>query len=160
MKRKLIYLTLAVALLAVSVKYFPYHCNCNFGTTELVSPSTITESTREVKLGSNSIKADLANTPALREKGLSGRAELGKDEGMLFVFDKPGYYGFWMKDMNFPIDIVWINENKEVVDLSERLSPDTYPDIFYPHEEVKYVLELPAGYIEAHNISIGDKFSL
>jgi uncharacterized membrane protein (UPF0127 family) len=96
----------------------------------------------------------------LREKGLSGRAELGRDEGMLFVFEKSGYYGFWMKDMNFSIDIVWISEDKEVVDISEDLAPETYPDISYPREEVKYVLELPAGYIESHNVSLGDKFSL
>jgi len=72
------------------------------------------DNTRYVKIAGQNIKVDLALTPETQEKGLSGRSGLKDDEGMLFVFEKPDKYSFWMKDMNFPIDIIWMGEDMRV----------------------------------------------
>jgi uncharacterized protein len=169
LKRNLLLLTGAVILLAVSIKYFPYHCNCTAKNANLTAATTtlpITTRTPgvrmgmpEVKLGSTTIQVDISDTEALREQGLSGKTSLAENEGMLFVFPTPGPYGFWMKDMNFPLDIVWINEEKQVIGIERNLSPGTYPQTFYPLSAVKYVLELTAGFSDAHGIKVGTVFS-
>lgn len=74
---------------------------------------------------------------------------------MLFIFETPGQHGFWMKDMNFSIDIVWIDENLQIVGIDKNIAPETFPNIFYPNQLVKYVLEIPAGYSDAHRIGLG-----
>jgi len=68
-----------------------------------------------VKAPMGNINVELANTNASREIGLSYRTSMNQDEGMLFVFDKIGKYGFWMKDMNFPLDILWLDEEGRVI---------------------------------------------
>ena len=103
------------------------------------------------------MRVDIANTPEMREHGLSGRAGLADGEGMLFVFPEDGPHAFWMKDMRFPIDIVWLSHEWEVVDITSHVSPDTYPTAFSPQTPARYVLELPAGFIEEHAIEIGDE---
>jgi uncharacterized membrane protein (UPF0127 family) len=86
---------------------------------------------------------------------LGGRACIGPDQGMLFTFNKPGQYDFWMKNMKFPIDIVWVNENKMVVSVSPEVEPKTYPKTFTSNKPAKYVLELHAGRAQQLNISEG-----
>lgn len=110
-----------------------------------------------INIGGRPVYVDIADTPALREQGLSGRKILKDNEGMLFVFDTPTKPGFWMKEMNFPIDIIWINEESLVADVSENLLPSSYPQIFSPRTEIKYVLEVPAGFVKKNNVKIGDK---
>ena len=78
---------------------------------------------------------------------------------MLFYFDSPGKYGFWMKDMKFDIDIIWIDMDQKVVGMAENVAVNSYPKIFYPPSDVKYVLEVPSGFTVEHNIKIGDIFS-
>lgn len=92
------------------------------------------------------IKARIADSAGEREKGLSSQKSLKSDEGILFVFDKSGYYGFWMKEMNFPIDIIWIDENWKVIGINKNLKPESYPKIYYPPKPVKYVLEISAKF--------------
>jgi uncharacterized protein len=111
---------------------------------------------RTIQLAGEKIQVSVANTPETREKGLSGWTDLGRDEGMLFVFDAEGKHGLWMKDMLFPIDILWISTAGTVVDILEKVSPSTYPEIFTPSSPARYVLELPAGFVRDHNLSIGD----
>src|SRR3989344_5288383 len=65
-----------------------------------------------ISFGGVSLVTDVADTPELRQLGLSGKKSLEKDSGMLFVFDTTGIYGFWMKEMAFPIDVIWIDEKK------------------------------------------------
>lgn len=97
----------------------------------------------------------LARTPATRERGLSGRTTLGEDEGMLFIFPKPGRYAFWMKDMDFSIDMVWITAGKKVAGISSNLSPKSYPKTFSPPSAVQFVLEVPAGSAEKMGLKAG-----
>lgn len=98
--------------------------------------------TTTIKLGEKTIMAEIANTKEKRELGLSGRRDLLADRGMLFVFDKPGVYGFWMKGMNFPIDIIWLDANHEITGKIENVPPDSFPEIFYSPQNTLYVLEL------------------
>jgi uncharacterized membrane protein (UPF0127 family) len=88
-------------------------------------------------------------------KGLGGLESIKKDEGMLFVFDNPVQQGFWMKDMNFPIDIIWIDQDKKVIGINENTHPNTYPNLFLPSKPASYVLEVNAGISKAHNIATG-----
>ena len=64
---------------------------------------------------------------------------------------------FWMKDMLFPIDIIWINDDLNVVSIDGELSPETYPTTFSPSEPVKYVFEAPSGFSKKNSVKIGDK---
>jgi uncharacterized membrane protein (UPF0127 family) len=70
---------------------------------------------RNVRIGEKVIKAEVRDTDAGRSLGLSGKESLKANEGMLFIFDTPTTYGFWMKDMKFAIDIVWLDPNKRIV---------------------------------------------
>lgn len=111
-----------------------------------------------VQIGSAKFFVELAKTDAEKQKGLSGRESLASDHGMLFVYEKAGAYSFWMPDMRFPIDIVWINNGK-VVDLDENVSNEfdpANPKIYSPSNPVKYVLEINAGAAAVNNIKIGD----
>jgi len=68
-----------------------------------------------LKINEIDLYVELADTPEKRAQGLSGKKELNHDRGILFVFDKSDAYSFWMKDMNFPIDIIWLDEAKKVI---------------------------------------------
>jgi len=107
-----------------------------------------------VKINDTSIKVEIADTVESRAQGLSERKILRDGTGMLFIFDSSGQYGFWMKDMNFSIDIVWISESFEVIGIEHEVTPETFPTIFYPPGPVRYVLELPAGFSRNRGIDI------
>ena len=107
-----------------------------------------------IKINDVSIEVEVADTYETRKLGLSGKPDLPDGTGMFFIFETPDQYGFWMKDMNFAIDIVWIDEKFRVVDIEKEVTPETFPQIFYPNQPVKYVLELPAGYTNQYHIDI------
>jgi uncharacterized protein len=109
-----------------------------------------------VKIAGQNVKVELALTPKEQEKGLSGRENLADDAGMLFVFKNPGKYSFWMKDMNFPIDIIWLNENFKVIYIKKNAEPSSYPDSFGSGVDSKYVLEVNSGFSEKNNLKEGD----
>jgi hypothetical protein len=88
--------------------------------------------------------------------GLGGRDGLAPNTGMLFVFPKPADHSFWMKDMKFPIDIVWIDQNKRIVGFEKSIPAESYPEPFSSKVPVPYVLEIPAGTIESEKIEIGE----
>jgi uncharacterized membrane protein (UPF0127 family) len=102
----------------------------------------------------------LADTLALQIKGLSGHPGLDENEGMLFVFEDSIERSFWMKDMNFSIDIIWIDENFKVVGFVERATPESYPQSFSSLVPVQYVLEVNAGDVAKKGIEVGDIVTL
>lgn len=110
-----------------------------------------------ITIGSTPLSVTLANTFEKRAKGLSGQKELPVDEGMLFAFPEDGIYGFWMKDMLFSLDIIWISAHGTVVYIEKSVAPSTYPTTFTPTVPARYVLEVPAGFSEEHNIFVGSK---
>ncbi len=110
---------------------------------------------RRVSINGQKIDVIVADTPKERARGLSGREQLSDREGMLFEFSRPDEYCFWMKDMKFPIDIIWLGSNKQVVDIKSNVSPDTYPQTFCPNEPAQYVIEVGAGRANEWQISNG-----
>ncbi len=127
-------------------------------TTEVSLPvkTEIMYQKKEVKLGNSTFILEIADTETLQERGLSYRSELASNTGMLFVFNTPNMYYFWMKDMNFPIDIIWLDENKKVVHIERALSPSTYPGSFGPQTPTQYVIEIGAGAAAQVGLKTGD----
>ena len=123
----------------------------------LLAWAVLQDTQKEIQIGEVFLRVEVQDTDSLRTKGLSGRESLRENKGMLFIFEEPGLYGFWMKDMNFSIDILWINDGKEIVEIAENVAPDTFPEIFYPKELVQYVLETQAGFVEKNDIQLKDK---
>ena len=80
---------------------------------------------------------------------------LPEDSTIFFVFDKPDKYGIWMKDMNFPIDIIWLDKDYEVIHIEENIPPDSYPKIYYPEDNSLYIIETNANYSSRNNIKKG-----
>ncbi|HWP61417.1 MAG TPA: DUF192 domain-containing protein [Candidatus Paceibacterota bacterium] len=107
-----------------------------------------------------SIVADVATTPAQQELGLGGRSRLAPGTGMLFVFPQDGHYAFWMKDMHFSIDIIWLASDGTVVFIVPNLSPATYPQSYGPKGLARYVLEVPAGFATQNHLQVGDRAQL
>ena len=130
----------------------------------LTKPNTEEKSnnTVDVKIGSVTIKALLANNEKLRKKGMGGTKQLDEDEGMLFVFDEKDIIpSFWMKDMLIAIDILWI-DNGKIIQIDKDIKPpqkDT-PDKdlaqYTPKKPVDYVLEVGGGYSDKKGIKEGD----
>ena len=75
---------------------------------------------------------------------------------MLFVFPADGRHSFWMKDMLFSIDMLWLDANGRVVHVEKGVSPATFPQTFTPSSPSRYVLEVPSGFCDAHGIEVGD----
>jgi uncharacterized membrane protein (UPF0127 family) len=105
-----------------------------------------------------SLSAEIADNPVTRAKGLMGRSSLGENEGMLFVFDSPGIYSFWMLNTSIPLDAIHIAENGTVVDIIQMepcgLNVTKCPS--YPGKApAKYVLEVNQGFAKRHGIKTG-----
>ena len=103
------------------------------------------------------VKVDIADSNTERALGLMYVEELDWDKGMLFVFDKPSIYKFWMKNTKIPLDIIWIDNSSEIVYIynAEPCKIEECPS-FGPDIDAIYVLEVNSGYSQLHNISIGD----
>ncbi|MBI2122431.1 MAG: alpha/beta fold hydrolase [Candidatus Sungbacteria bacterium] len=115
-----------------------------------------------VEIGDAAVLAEVARDPATRSQGLSGRDSLSEYSGMLFLFEAPGFPAIWMKDMKFPIDIVWLRKNS-VVDVEENVPPpisgaaDVLLPVYKPDTQADMVLEIPAGFAAKNRIVIGSR---
>ncbi len=114
----------------------------------------------ELTLPKGSLYVHIASSIREQQTGLSFQKGMKNNEGMLFVFPKEGRYGFWMKDMNFPIDIIWIGEDGTVVYIEEDVATSTYPEVFTNDPKAKYVLELNSGGAKDYGIYLGTKINL
>lgn len=103
-------------------------------------------------IGQTVFSVEVAQTAAKRERGLSGRLNMAANQGMLFIFDNPGQHTFWMKNMRFPLDFIWIRGGK-VVEITENVFP---PRIIIPEVKVDQVLEINAGTVQKYDIKVGD----
>lgn len=117
-----------------------------------------------VSAGTLNIEATVARTANDRKKGLSKRDSLPLTAGMLFVFENKGPWAIWMKDMKFAIDIIWIGENKRIVNMALNVPPEPGKDdeeltIYRPGDDALYILEINAGLAQLHGLRIGDQVS-
>ncbi len=119
----------------------------------------------KLQMGNTLIDVEIADNTTKRKQGLGGRKSLASDSGMLFIFDKPDRYTFWMKGLVFPLDMIWIRDDK-VVDFIKNATPpspdqkdETLP-IYAPNQPIDKVLEVNAGFVDINNIKIGDSIQL
>jgi len=113
------------------------------------------ENNLRLSIGGAVFNIEIADTTKRRQQGLSGRESLALDSGMLFVFEREDTHGIWMKDMQFSIDIVWLDDEFVIVDIVSDAFPDSYPNVFIPRTPALYVLELSAGVSNIHGLESG-----
>jgi uncharacterized membrane protein (UPF0127 family) len=103
-----------------------------------------------------------ADTEEKRARGLMFRESLGEDEGMLFTFDTPRRYGFWMKNVRMPLDIIWLDEHGRVVWIVESAPPcETDPcPMYVPPANASFVVEVAGGFVRRHGIASGDTVTI
>jgi uncharacterized membrane protein (UPF0127 family) len=116
----------------------------------------LTRPETDLWLGDGIFKVEVASTQAAREQGLSGRLELEPNRALLMVFPSQDRWGIWMKDMNFPIDIVWLNKEKKVVYIKKNAPFDDQTTIYKPETSALYVVELSAGATSSKSIAVGE----
>jgi uncharacterized protein len=119
------------------------------------------EPSHTIYISSAAIDVTVADEPEERIQGLSGVKKLKDFEGKLFIFDTDGKHGIWMKDMLFPIDIIWIDKNLKVVHIEENALPSSYPNtVFAPPVDARFVLEMNAYFAASIKIAVGDRLTL
>lgn len=121
-----------------------------------LSTNNSSQSLPVVKINNIPIEVELAKTQEQQARGLSRRVALAENQGMLFIYDVPGRYAFWMKDMRFSIDILWIGADQKIVDISKNVSPESFPNVFQPSKPAQFVLEVNASFSDRNNIAVGD----
>ncbi len=113
-------------------------------------------------INNNCFEVEVVRSIDGKKKGLSSRDNLEQKAGMLFIYEKEEVYSFWMKDMNFPLDILWINKNKEIVHIEKNTqlcTKDNCPSL-KPKEKALYILEINSGLTNKYNIKIGNELTL
>jgi len=149
MKKKviLIIVFLLILLIATSLTYILFFMDKN------------NQKQTQLCFENNCFDVELALTSKEKKQGLMFRNYLGENKGMLFVLAMEEEYGFWMKNTLIPLDIIWLNEDKEVVFISENNQPcknNECPTI-NPDRKAKYVLELNGGTTDKIGLEVGDR---
>jgi uncharacterized membrane protein (UPF0127 family) len=106
-----------------------------------------------------SATAELAVSDEERAQGLMFREKIDEDQAMLFLFEEEVIHSFWMKNMRFSIDIIWLDEEKRIVHIEKSVPPcpkDPCPS-YVPAEKASFVLEVQAGFVEKHGLRLFDR---
>lgn len=113
---------------------------------------------KEITIGKKKMTAFLADTPRKMTVGLMFRKSIKQNECMLFIFPSDGPHPIWMRNMKFPLDIVWLDSKRRVVDFVESAKPSSGFDFsgYRSKEPSRYVLELNAGFVRKNRIKIKD----
>lgn len=120
--------------------------------------SSVSASNKEVCINDVCVQAEIADSDASRAKGLMFRNSLGEKAGMLFILGQGGN-DFWMKNMRFPLDLIWIDGKKKIIDIKENLLPCEGDDcpLFGPAQgQSEYVLEVNSGFAKENEVKVGD----
>ncbi len=99
----------------------------------------------------------VADSVDKKRKWLSGISSIKPNEGMIFVYDEPGRYWFWMSGMKFSLDFIWVDWSGYIVWITPKVSPDTYPRVFFPPSKAQYIIELLSGSVEKYGLYTGQK---
>ncbi len=102
------------------------------------------------------VQASVADSIPERIKGLSGTPYLPEGVVKLFAFGAEGEHGIWMKEMNYPLDIIWVSKKGTIVHIEENVSPETYPESFSSPKPAWYVIEANAGFVASSSLAVGD----
>jgi uncharacterized membrane protein (UPF0127 family) len=115
-------------------------------------------SSRKVCLGTICLQVELADSELKRHQGLMFRKSLPEKEGMLFVFDQEAPHAFWMKNMYIPLDIIWISQDKRIIDIKTNISPCLGQcENIVPCGPARYVLEVSSGFVNRNAIKVGEQ---
>ena len=117
-----------------------------------------------LRIGESRLSVEIADTPALQIHGLSGREFLPDNSGMLFKFSGPGQPNFWMKEMRFDLDFIWLADGR-VVEITHNVPiepgvSDTDLKLYAPARPVDSMVEVNSGWANNHNIKVGDSVRL
>ncbi|HYH75462.1 MAG TPA: DUF192 domain-containing protein, partial [Candidatus Saccharimonadales bacterium] len=145
------YAVAALAVVAIAVAAVIVTVYSKTGGTDVPAASY------RLSFADRSYNLSVAVTGAEQERGLSGRDNLPGNQGMLFWYPDSQERCFWMKDMQFPLDIMWVSADKKVVKLAENVQPDTYPEAFCA--KAQYVIELNAGQAERNRLQQGQSLN-
>ena len=150
---------IAIATILVFFIFRPFLNKPNSYLHTFLKPENATE--KSVIIAGNKIIIETAQTPKEKEQGLSGREYIPEDHGMLFIISPKSRSPFWMVDMKFPLDIIWISDNK-IVQIDENAAPpkpgqkENELPLYKPPEPVDFVLEVNGGFTYKHKIMVGD----
>ena len=108
------------------------------------------------------IQAEIADTPQKRATGLMFRDHLKKDHGMLFFFNEPQAWSFWMKNTKIPLDLIWLDGKKRVIHIERNVpictrTDDSCPQYRSNSDEALFVLEIAGGSVDGYKIEKGSK---
>lgn len=135
----------------------------NLAGNNLQNPFAPAHPKSTVTISGHTFYVTVAKTEQQKEEGLSVKSSLPQDQGMLFPFDTPAFYAFWMRNMKFPIDIIYI-ANKKIVTIYSNVpapknSTETLP-IYKPHQPADTVLEINAGLANTYHFTVGTPVTL
>lgn len=120
--------------------------------------------TRQLQVGDKVLMVEISTTPAQMQEGLSDRDSLGQDQGMIFDFSaQPTVTAFWMKDMKFDLDFIWIAGGKVIgitPNVSRPISPNAPLPTYSPPAPINQVLEVNAGWADRNKIKTGDEVKI
>lgn len=114
-----------------------------------------------IRLDDQLLRVELAKTHQEQSQGLSGRAKLADDEGMLFVYNRLHFLRFWMKGMKIPLSIGFFDEKRALIDVQEMSVPkatEIYLKEYQTSRPALYALEMPSGWFERHKVALGSRF--
>lgn len=149
-KRRDLIVIIAILIILPLIMFFILSLkNQNFGENQVCSPKKC-------------FNVEIASTYEELTTGLMFRESLDENSGMLFVFSEEGSYKFWMKNMLIPLDVIWINSDKEVIYIEKNVQPcfENICNSFGPDENSLYVLEINSGMADKSGIEVGDKVEI
>lgn len=111
-------------------------------------------------IGDHPVRASVADNATTRQRGLSDTPYLPEDIVKFFVFPEDNTWGIWMREMRYPIDIMWIDTDGAIVHIEHGVAPETYPETFRPDVPARYVIEAASGFVAEHEIEVGTSVDL
>ena len=157
-------LSLKKVFLILFLTLFGLFSFLTFSRLQDSSTPGLKQNVKSITINNKTVFVNLAQSPEEKAQGLSGKKSLKSNEGMLFVFDNKTYPAFWMKDMHFAIDIIWISDG-QIVSINENVAPEpgkplTKLSLYRPPVGIDYVLETKAGFCKENAIQVGNSIDL
>jgi len=144
-----------IVVVAISLLISSYYWSSD---TDLADVAKKTNNIKkEIHIKDAPLTVYVADEPHEQTQGLSDREYMAENEGMIFIFSESIVPTFWMKEMKFGLDIIWLDAKNTIIGIEKNVLPETFPKTFAPFYPVKYVLEVNAGWSDRNSIRVGDK---
>jgi len=153
--KDILFLVIFIGVLLVALLSFIDVKDNNQSGSQLLKDK-IAEKQSIIRIKDMEFSSIVADTINEQRTGLSGKESLPSGTVMLFVFPESTEVGIWMKDMHFPIDIIWVDEEFRIIHIVQNVQPETFPEVFKPSTPARYVIEANAGFVSQNDITLGD----